>query len=69
MPESSQLTFLWKQILEKAEILISGVSFNAFIKELEPVDVSGRKIILKASSDLTANTIMKKHAEKLRTAI
>ena len=69
MPESSQLTFLWKQILEKAEILISGVSFNAFIKELEPVDVSGRKIILKASSDLTANTIMKKHAEKLRAAI
>lgn len=69
MPENSQLTFLWKQILEKAEILISGVSFNAFIKELEPVDVSGRKIILKASSDLTANTIMKKHAEKLRTAI
>lgn len=69
MPENSQLTFLWKQILEKAEILISGVSFNAFIKELEPVDVSGRKIILRASSDLTANTIMKKHAEKLRTAI
>ena len=69
MSESSQLTFLWKQILEKAEILISGVSFNAFIKELEPIDVSGRKIILKASSDLTANTIMKKHAEKLRTAI
>lgn len=69
MSENSQLTFLWKQILEKAEILISGVSFNAFIKELEPVDVSGRKIILKASSDLTATTIMKKHAEKLRTAI
>ena len=69
MPESSQLTFLWKQILEKAEILIAGVSFNAFIKELEPVDLSGRKIILKAPSDLTANTIMKKHAEKLRTAI
>ena len=69
MPESSQLTFLWKQILEKAEMLISGVSFNAFIKELEPVDVSGRKIILKAPSDLTATTIMKKHAEKLRSAI
>ncbi len=69
MPENSQLTFLWKQILEKAEMLISGVSFNAFIKELEPIDVSGRKIILKASSDLTATTIMKKHAEKLRNAI
>lgn len=69
MPENSQLAFLWKQISEKAEMLIAGVSFNAFIKELEPVDVSGRKIILRASSDLIATTIMKKHAEKLRTAI
>lgn len=69
MPESTQLQFLWKKILEKAEMLISGVSFNAFIKDLEPVNVSGRKIVLKTSSDLTATTIMKKHAEKLRAAI
>ena len=58
MPENSQLAFLWKQISEKAEMLIAGVSFNAFIKELEPVDVSGRKIILRASSVLFATTIM-----------
>ncbi len=69
MPENSQLHYLWKQISEKAEMLISGVSFNAFIKDLEPVDVVGRKIILKTSSDLTATTIMKKHADKLRDAI
>jgi chromosomal replication initiator protein len=50
-------------------MLISGVYFNAFIKDLEPVDVSGRNIILRASSDLTATPIMKNHAEKLRTAI
>jgi chromosomal replication initiator protein len=69
MSESSQLQHLWKQILEKAEMLISSVSFNAFIKDLEPVDLVGRKIILRTSSDLTANTIMKKHADKLREAI
>ena len=50
-------------------MLISSVSFNAFIKDLEPVDLVGRKIILRTSSDLTANTIMKKHADKLREAI
>ena len=69
MAESSQLQFIWKRILEKAENLISAVSFNAFIKDLEPVDVSGRKIVLKTSSDLTADIIMKKHADKLRDAI
>ncbi len=69
MPENSQLAFLWKQISEKAEMLIAQVSYNAFIKELEPVDVAGRKIILRAPSDLAATTIMKKHADKLRDAI
>ncbi len=69
MAESSQLQFIWKRILEKAENLISAVSFNAFIKDLEPVDVSGRKIVLKTSSDLTADIIMKKHADKLRESI
>ena len=69
MAEHSQLQFIWKRILEKAENLISAVSFNAFIKDLEPVDVSGRKIVLKTSSDLTADIIMKKHAEKLRESI
>ena len=69
MSESAQLLHLWKQILEKAEMLIASVSFNAFIKDLEPVDVIGRKIVLRTSSDLIATTIMKKHAEKLREAI
>ena len=69
MSESTQLQHLWKQILDKAEMLISSVSFNAFIKDLEPVDVIGRKIVLRTSSDLTATTIMKKHADKLREAI
>ena len=69
MSESTQLQHLWKQILEKAEKLIVSVSFNSFIKNLEPVDVIGRKIVLRASSELIATTVMKKHAEKLRDAI
>lgn len=69
MAESTQLHFIWKQVLAKAEMLISTVSFEAFIKELEPVDLVGRRIILRANSDLAANTVMKKHADKLREAI
>lgn len=69
MPENSQLQFLWKQILEKAEMLINPSSFNAFIKELEPIDVVGRKIVLKAHTDMAAGVIERKHADALRSAI
>ncbi|MBQ7769838.1 MAG: chromosomal replication initiator protein DnaA [Clostridia bacterium] len=69
MPENSQLQFLWKQILEKAEMLINPSSFNAFIKDLEPIDVVGRKIVLKAHTDMAAGVIERKHAESLRSAI
>ncbi len=69
MPETSQLQYLWKQIHEKAEMLISSVSFHSYIDDLEPVDVAGRKIILRASTDLKADVVMRKHADKLRDAI
>ena len=52
MSENTQLQFTWKQILEKAEMLINPSSFNAFIKGLEPVDIVGRKIVLKALTDM-----------------
>ena len=69
MAEKSQILFLWKQIRDKAEGVIPPVSFNTFIKDLEPVDVVNRRIILKAPTDLAATTIMKKHAVPLREAI
>ena len=36
MAEKSQILFLWKQIRDKAEGVIPPVSFNTFIKDLEP---------------------------------
>lgn len=69
MSENAQLHFLWKQISEHAQNFIPPVTFNHFIRDLEPVDVVGRKIVLKCSSDLNASTIMKKHAEQLKSAI
>ncbi len=69
MAENAQLQFIWKQIKEKAEMLIVAHSFDAFIKILEPVDIIGKKIILRSTSDLKATTVMNKHADKLREAI
>ncbi len=69
MTETSQLQFLWKQIYEKLESLISPIALSTFFKELEPVDIAGRKLIIKAPSDVTANAILQRHADKLRLAI
>ena len=69
MAESTQLQYVWKQISERVENLISPVSYDSFIRPLEPVDISGRKIVLKAATDMAANVVMNKHADKLREAI
>ncbi len=69
MAEHSQLQFIWKQISERVRNLISPISYNTYIKTLEPVDIIGRVLVLKAETSLGASTIMKKHAEKIRDAM
>ncbi len=69
MSENTQLQFAWKQIYEQAQKLISPITFNSYIQDLEPVDIAGRKIVLKASTDLTADAIMQRVAAQLREAI
>lgn len=69
MAELSQLQFIWKQVSERIQNLVSPISYNTYIKTLEPVDIMGRVLVLKAETPLGANTIMKKHAEKIRDAM
>ncbi len=69
MAELSQLQFIWKQVSERVQNLIPPISYNTYVKTLEPIDIMGRVLVLKAETPLGANTIMKKHAEKLRDAI
>ena len=69
MSEYSQLQSIWKLIRERVQNLISPISYNTYIATLEPVDVIGRVLVLKAETPLGASTIMKKHAEKIRDAI
>lgn len=69
MAESSQLHFVWKQISERAENIFSRITFNHLIKDLEPVDIIGRKILLRCPTEINAESIMIKHADMLRDAI
>ena len=69
MAEKEQFEILWDKIRERAQKLISPMSFETFIAGLEPVDVINKRIFLKASTEFAADTIMQRHAEKLREAV
>lgn len=69
MAEKSQTLYLWKMIRDRVQNVIPPVAFDTFIKDLEPMDVIGRKIVLKAQTAMTADIIVKKHAEAINDAI
>ncbi len=69
MTEKAQLDFIWEQIKKRAEELIVYYSFKAFIEPLAPVDIIGKRLVLKADSELAAGTIVKSLSDPLREAI
>ncbi len=69
MAEHSQLQFVWKQISERAQNIIPPISYNHLFKDLEPVDIAGRKIVLKCPTEINAMSISTKFADALKTAI
>ena len=69
MSEVSRFDFLWEKIRSRAELLVNPISYETFIKNLVPVDVVNRKIVLRAETEITAMTVTQKHREKLREAI
>lgn len=69
MSNNSQIAHSWAMISKKAADLIPPVPYTAFIEGLEAVEIMDRRIVLKAPSDLTADVVSTKHADKLREAI
>ena len=69
LAEKSQALYLWKLIRDRIQNVIPPVVFDTFIKDLEPEDVIGRKIILKAQTVMTADTIVKKHSAAINDAV
>lgn len=69
MMDTTQIEFLWKKISEKAQRLIPQMTYSAYVKDLLPVDLVNRRIVLKASTDLVADTIMKKYPDEMKEAV
>ncbi|MBR2903959.1 MAG: chromosomal replication initiator protein DnaA [Clostridia bacterium] len=69
MAEKAQLQHAWEKIDKKIQELVPFISYMTSIKDLQPVDIFNRKIVLKANSEMVASTVMDNHADKLQEAI
>ena len=63
------LTDKWALVLKEIEGEVTAVSFDLWIKNLEPVDITDDKIILFANTQNAKNQVLKLHKEKLIKAI
>lgn len=63
------LTEKWALVLKEIEREVTAVSFDLWIKNLEPVDITDDKIILFANTQNAKNQVLKLHKEKLIKAI
>ena len=69
MTEKTQIDFIWKKISEKAQMLIPQMTYSTYVEPIVPVDIAGRKIVLRVISEMGANILMKKYAEQLKEAV
>ncbi len=65
-----ELQEMWKQVLQKIEMMVSAVSFDLWISPLEVVDYNKfEKLILSANSAYAKKQLLKNHTEHLKSAI
>lgn len=65
-----ELQEMWKQVLQKIEMMVSAVSFDLWISPLEVVDYNKfEKLILCANSSYAKKQLLKNHASHLKSAI
>ena len=60
---------LWVSVLNILEKEVTAVSFDLWIKTLEPVEIKNNELILMASSETAKNQCLKNHSTSIRLAI
>ena len=59
----------WEEVLDIIESEVTAVSFDLWLKTIEPLDIIDNKIILLTSSTTAKNQLLKLHKDKLNIAI
>ena len=65
----SQLTILWNKVCERLEKVINPISFTSFIDGLEPIDITGRHLILQAGTEMVAKTVINQYSAQIKDTI
>ncbi|MDD4211160.1 MAG: chromosomal replication initiator protein DnaA [Clostridia bacterium] len=60
---------LWASVLNILEKEVTAVSFDLWIKTLEPVEIKNNEIVLVASSETAKNQCLKNHSTPIRLAV
>ncbi len=60
---------LWKTALDEIEKTVSTISFDAYVKMLEPVDIKGNKLVLITKTKLFADHVTNNLKNKILSAV
>ena len=65
----TQIQILWERICEKLEKTMNSFSYDTTIRGVVPVSVKNRHLILQATSDMAASTLMGHSVELIKEAV
>lgn len=66
---ASNLDNLWKDVLNVIKVELTEVSFNTWLKSIDPISLSGNKIILGAPNDFTKGILMGRYFNLIKNSI
>jgi len=65
----TELTKVWGAIMDKLSKSVSAISFDLWLKNLEPIDIKNEELILATSSVVSKDQILKNYKDNLNDAI
>ena len=66
---ASNLDNLWKDVLNVIKVELTEVSFNTWLKSINPISLNGNKIILGAPNDFTKGILMGRYFNLIKNSI
>ena len=65
---SSNLDNIWTEVLNLIKVELTEVSFNTWLKTVEPVNISDTKVILAAPNEFTKNILEGRYLNLIKNA-
>ena len=66
---SSALDSIWNEVLNLMKVELTEVSFNTWLKTIEPISISSDKIILAAPNEFTKGILVGRYLNLIKNAV